>query len=96
MTIYDHFKFPNLRQMQNFLNPPKLQERGYIGVGTKVIIHKSQGEGSLVEQPTIDCVFLAYLKFIFKFLSKKLWFSHLYVMQLFCGDATVFKKKNCP
>ena len=31
---------------------------------TKVIIHKSRGEVSLLDQPTIECVFLAYLKFI--------------------------------
>ena len=48
----------------------------------KVIIHKSRGEVSLVEQDTTECVVLAYLKFIFKFSSKKLWFSHLNVMQL--------------
>ena len=35
----------------------------------KVIIYKSRGEVSLVEQPTIECVFLAYSKFIFSFLT---------------------------
>ena len=34
---------------------------------SKVIIYKSCGEVSLLEQLTIECVFLAYSKFIFKF-----------------------------
>ena len=34
---------------------------------SKVIIYKSCGEASLLEQLTIECVFLAYSKFIFKF-----------------------------
>ena len=34
---------------------------------SKVFINKSHGEVSLVEQDTIECVSIAYLKFIFKF-----------------------------
>ena len=59
----------------------------------KVIIHKSRGEVSLVEQDTIECVSVAYLKFIFKFSGKNLWFSHLYSILLFSGNATKFFKK---
>ena len=59
---------------------------------TKVIVHKLRGEVSLVEQDTIECVSVDYVKFIFKFSSKYLWFSHLYLMQLFSADATILKK----
>ena len=56
----------------------------------KVIIHKSRGEVSSVDEDSIYCVSLHYLTI--KFFKKKLWFSHLYVMQLFSADATVYKK----
>ena len=54
-------------------------------VTCKVITHKPCGEVSLVEQDTIECVSVAFLK------SK--WFSHLYSMQLFSADATMFLRK---
>ena len=44
---------------------------------------------SSVEQYTIDCEYLANLKFIKIFF----WFSHLHFMQLFSADATIFFKK---
>ena len=31
--------------------------------------------------------------FVFKFSSKKLWFSHLYFMQILSGDAIIFKRQ---
>ena len=37
----------------------------------KVIIHKSRGEVSLVEQDTIENGSVAYLKFIIKFQKQK-------------------------
>ena len=43
-------------------------------VSGKVIIYKSRGDVSLLEQPKIVYVFLAYQKFTFKFQSKKIWF----------------------
>ena len=39
----------------------------YVVPGKVIIIYKSRSEVSLLEQPTIECVFLAYLKLIFKF-----------------------------
>ena len=53
----------------------------------KVIIHKSRSEVSLVEQPTIECVPIVYLKFIFKFQSKNFWggFSPLFYATFQCG-----------
>ena len=50
----------------------------------KVIIHKSRGEVSLVEQDTIEYV----SRFFFKI------FFQLHFMQLFSADATLFKKKD--
>ena len=38
---------------------------------------------------------MCFLIFIFKLLSKTLWLSHLYFMQFFSVDTTIFKKK-CP
>ena len=46
----------------------------------------------LLEQPTIERVFLAYLRFIMYILEQNLWFSHLYVIQLFSADAIMFLK----
>ena len=43
---------------------------------SKVIIHKLRGEISLVEQEKIECVSVAYLKFMFKFQSKNLISFH--------------------
>ena len=40
-------------------------------VSGKVIIYKSRGEVSLLEQPTIECVSLAYLRFLFRFFKAK-------------------------
>ena len=60
----------------------------------KVIIHKSGGEVSLVEQKTIENVSTAYLKFIIIFLRKNLNFFHLHFLQLFSADTTIFKKKK--
>ena len=44
-------------------------------------VHKSCGEVYLVEEDTIECVSVAYLKFIINFLIKSLHFSHLQFMQ---------------
>ena len=57
----------------------------------KVIIHKSRGGVSLVEQETIENVSVAYLKFIIICLRKR---NHLQFMQLFCAKATIFKKSK--
>ena len=69
------------------MSHPDVKIPSYIG---KVITQKLRGEVYLVEQDTIESVFLAYSKFISKFPSKHLWFSHLYVMQLFSADTTIF------
>ena len=61
--------------------------------GTKVIIHKSRGEVSLVEQDTIENVSAAYLKFIIIILRKNSNFFQLPFMQLFSAEATISKKK---
>ena len=54
---------------------------------------------SPVEQDTIDCEYLAY------FLSQKIKKNKLFLLflikgditiQLSSGDATIFRKKNCP
>ena len=52
---------------------------------TKVIIHKSRGEVSLVGQDTIDYVSTAYFE-----PKKNLFFYKRNIMQLFCADATMF------
>jgi hypothetical protein len=58
---------------------------------------------TLVEQDTIECVSVAYLKFIIKFLRTNLYFSCTHFMQFFSADATIylekeskFLKKFCP
>ena len=52
----------------------EVQKRGQsITIGTKVIIQKSHREVSPVEQYSIDCEFLAYLKFITK--SERFFFT---------------------
>ena len=53
-----------IKRAKMYKNPINAME-----VEDKLIIHKSFGE---VLQPTIETVFLAYLKFIFKFSSKNL------------------------
>ena len=55
---------------------------------SKVIIHKSRGEVSLVEQETIECVSYPIKKITIVFL--------LYHIQLFSADATKRKfEKKC-
>ena len=61
-----------------------------ISVRSKVIIHKSHGEVSLVEQDTIENVSAAYLKFIIILLRKNLNLFHLHFMQLFSADAKIY------
>jgi hypothetical protein len=65
----------------------------FLSVPNKVIIHKSRGEASLVEQDTIENVSLAYLIFMIIFLRKKHIFFYLHFMQFFSADATISKKK---
>ena len=55
----------------------------------KVIIHRSRGE--VLEQDTIECVSIVYLKFVFQFM----FFFYLKSRQLFSADTTV-SKKNLP
>ena len=55
---------------------------------TKVIIHKSCGGVSLVEQDTIEYVSWSILKASLNF--RKLSFFYLHFMQLFSADAKMF------
>ena len=58
----------------------------------KVIIDKLCGEVFLVEQDTIEHVSAASLRYTSIFLRKNIYFFHLYFMDLFNADATIFKK----
>ena len=58
----------------------------------KVIIHKSRGELSLVEQNTIENVSTACFKFIINFV--RVFFFQFHSVQLFSADATIFFKKK--
>ena len=60
--------------VMNILHPLLLTSRYFASQVSKVIIHKSRGEVSLVEQGTIEKVSAAYSKFIIIFLRKKLNF----------------------
>ena len=51
----------------------------YARAQRKVIMHKSCGEISLVEQDTIEYVSAAYLKFIIKFPRKKYMFFTFFI-----------------
>ena len=54
------------------------------------MIHKSRGEVSLVELDTIEYVSVAYVKLIINFGDFFWRGSHLYSMQLFSADTTIF------
>ena len=56
---------------------------------TKVIIHNSHGEASLVVEDTIKKNSVAYLGFIINVLRKKEKKNHLHFMQIFSANETV-------
>ena len=49
-------------------------------VMTKAIIHKLYGEIPLVEQGTIEYISIAFLKFIIKFLRKKIYIFFTFIL----------------
>ena len=61
---------------------------------SKIVMHKSFGEVSLVEQDTIENVSVAYIKFKMKFPKENLPFFNLHFMRLFSADAKIFLKIN--
>ena len=55
----------------------------------KVIMHKSRGGVSIIEQDTIECVLgLFKIKNSLCFFKKKISFFYLHFMQLFSADST--------